>query len=842
MLATFFDEGALVPVFTNLFVIGEAGEDIERPGPTSRNRVATASPLPSSASESSPPLTISSGAKAGAYSPRASRFAAEHNFNPAGDRRLRSRRPGARTAICVGRTKRGFGDVARRQSGLRADNRAPHARVAGVDGAVHAARLGGRHGARRAARAHQDGIRRSWPISRSTTWSRSARSGRCSDSPDLNAEFIDGRIVRTMRTYIWLSRCDTPRGLLAPVVRDAQRLSIGELAQAHEAAERQGRRRNHRAGRSVGRHLHRQQSRQLGIESFTPVINAPQVAILGVGAIQPKPVRRDGLVDRRRRPRPVAHLRPPGDRRRAGRALPADSPREDRTRGIGRPDADHYSEDLEACRSPSSSNRISVFAQRGHPVRRYSGERVRQDGRAGARRVHQGRPARHLAGHVRDSASSRPRSTRSRPRGPTKASPTTTPGPAHLSIGQEAAAVGMAFSLGPDDHIFGSHRSHGEILAKGFSAIRQLSDDELLEIMQSYRDGALLRPVEKATPARSKSWRSASSSTAPTARSSRAKPASIAGSAARCTPSSRRSASIRTTRSSAARARSRLARRSSSASTASPASSSRTSATRRSAAVRSGKGITFSAMDQYRKLWDASLGGGLPIIFNCMNNFYGMGGQPLGETMGVQSIARLGAGVNPEQMHAERVNGYDPLPVIDAFRRKRQVLQEGRGRSCSTRSPIASAATRRPTRRATGRRKRSSAGSRPIRSAPSASKLLDARRARRTTRSTSAKAEIEVDDPRHVAPRRRSRGQPARGGRFRAGRRGDVLEPARREVRRARAGIAAAARRTTRACSRFAARSARRHINGQPVPKMKASTSAMRSSKRCCTVSPSIPR
>ena len=70
-------------------------------------------------------------------------------------------------------------------------------------------------------------------------------------------------------------------------------------------------------------------------------------------------------------------------------------------------------------------------------------------------------------------------------------------GPAHLSIGQEAAAVGMAFSLTPDDHVFGSHRSHGEILAKGFSAIRQLSEDKLLEIMESCRDGAVLRPVEK---------------------------------------------------------------------------------------------------------------------------------------------------------------------------------------------------------------------------------------------------------------------------------------------------------------------------------------------------------
>ncbi|MBC8138285.1 MAG: dehydrogenase, partial [Fibrella sp.] len=33
-------------------------------------------------------------------------------------------------------------------------------------------------------------------------------------------------------------------------------------------------------------------------------------------------------------------------------------------------------------------------------------------------------------------------------------------GPAHLSIGQEASAVGQAFLLGVDDHIFGSHRSH----------------------------------------------------------------------------------------------------------------------------------------------------------------------------------------------------------------------------------------------------------------------------------------------------------------------------------------------------------------------------------------------
>ena len=67
-------------------------------------------------------------------------------------------------------------------------------------------------------------------------------------------------------------------------------------------------------------------------------------------------------------------------------------------------------------------------------------------------------------------------------------------GPAHLSIGQEASAVGQAFLLSADDHIFGSHRSHGEILAKGLSAIRHFSDEDLEHVMRSYRDGAVLAP------------------------------------------------------------------------------------------------------------------------------------------------------------------------------------------------------------------------------------------------------------------------------------------------------------------------------------------------------------
>ena len=72
----------------------------------------------------------------------------------------------------------------------------------------------------------------------------------------------------------------------------------------------------------------------------------------------------------------------------------------------------------------------------------------------------------------------------------------TYPGPAHLSLGQEANAVGQAYLLSKDDFIFGSHRSHSEILAKGLSCIEKLSEKELLTIMNDFFGGIILHAVE----------------------------------------------------------------------------------------------------------------------------------------------------------------------------------------------------------------------------------------------------------------------------------------------------------------------------------------------------------
>ncbi len=89
--------------------------------------------------------------------------------------------------------------------------------------------------------------------------------------------------------------------------------------------------------------------------------------------------------------------------------------------------------------------------------------------------------------------------------------------------------------------------------------------------------------------------------------------------------------------------------------------------------------LHFATMGQLWTLWEPEYRGGLPIVFAIMDNFYGMGGQPRGETMGFQRLATLAAGLNRWNFHAETVDGNNPLAVIDAFRRKLPVLEAGEG-------------------------------------------------------------------------------------------------------------------------------------------------------------------
>ena len=250
----------------------------------------------------------------------------------------------------------------------------------------------------------------------------------------------------------------------------------------------------------------------------------------------------------------------------------------------------------------------------------------------------------------------------------------THPGPAHLGIGQEAAYVGQAYYLNEDDFSFGSHRSHGEILARGLRAVESMDEAKLNEIMSTFSDGSIRKVVDDGTKdvralgrdfllygmicetfGRKNGFNKGlggsmhafftpfgiypnnaivggSGSIAPGAalyKLSNKKPGivvcNIGDAATACGPV--------------------------------------------------WEGMVFSSMDQYRTLWGED-GGGMPIIFNIWNNSYGMGGQTNGETMGYGMPARIGAALNPMQMHAERVDGYNPLAVIDAYRRKKDLVKK----------------------------------------------------------------------------------------------------------------------------------------------------------------------
>ncbi len=253
------------------------------------------------------------------------------------------------------------------------------------------------------------------------------------------------------------------------------------------------------------------------------------------------------------------------------------------------------------------------------------------------------------------------------------------PGPAHLSIGQEASAVGMAYNLTSDDFIFGSHRSHGEILAKGLSAINKLNEETLYSIMKNHFGGGALKAVEKGFHgdikelaihfllygalaeifARENGFNKGLGGSMHvffTPFGIYPNNAIVGGSgdisvgAALYKRINRKPGIV--------------------------------VCNIGDASLGCGpvwEGICFATMDQYNKLWDGEYRGGLPLIFNFMNNLYGMGGQTMGETMGYGILARTGAGVNPEEMYSERIDGYNPLAVIDAFRRKKKLLEEKKG-------------------------------------------------------------------------------------------------------------------------------------------------------------------
>ena len=330
VLETFFDEGALVPVFTNLFVIGEAGESVDafRPQGAAAPAVKEAAATPDAPKAERQVARPAPPAPSGSFSPRARRFAAEHDFHPGAvtgsgpagrvledDLRQQFYESPRVSSLANKRIAEGMeiggegsgtggmvlssdlvppGPAATRMSGIRTTigRRMRESLATTAQYTLHTSANAGGLLLLRAKIKASTGM----PDININDLVTFCAIQALLAVPDVNVEFIDGKVHKHREVHIGFA-CDTPRGLMVPVVRDAHALTAGQLSVRMKELTAQAVKGTVSPDDLSGGTFTVSNLGGLGIESFTPVLNPPQVAILGVDSIQLKPVRREGRIE-----------------------------------------------------------------------------------------------------------------------------------------------------------------------------------------------------------------------------------------------------------------------------------------------------------------------------------------------------------------------------------------------------------------------------------------------------------------------------------------------------------------------------------------------------------------
>ncbi|MBC8289569.1 MAG: 2-oxo acid dehydrogenase subunit E2 [Planctomycetes bacterium] len=103
--------------------------------------------------------------------------------------------------------------------------------------------------------------------------------------PVMNSQWTDEGIVESDGIHIGLA-VDTEAGLLVPVVRDVDQLSLGEVTQQSQSLIERARNRSCSPAELSGGTFSITNLGAFGVDFFTPILNSPQTAILGLGAIR----------------------------------------------------------------------------------------------------------------------------------------------------------------------------------------------------------------------------------------------------------------------------------------------------------------------------------------------------------------------------------------------------------------------------------------------------------------------------------------------------------------------------------------------------------------------------
>ncbi|MGA2544390.1 MAG: dehydrogenase E1 component subunit alpha/beta [Verrucomicrobiota bacterium] len=243
-------------------------------------------------------------------------------------------------------------------------------------------------------------------------------------------------------------------------------------------------------------------------------------------------------------------------------------------------------------------------------------------------------------------------------------------GPTHVSVGQEGTAAGACCALQLPDNITSTHRGHGESLAKGTVAIRQMTDEQLRrrvpncpssrheDLVQAALEHHVYRTIcelfgkdDGYCRGRGGSMHIADFTVGHLGAN-----AIVGGGVPIATG--------------AALANRYLQRGNVVCCFAGDG------------AYANGvvlESLNFAAQAQFTNHLASGRKSGLPIIFLVCNNHYGMTHRSDDEVMGVDHIARRPAGFADNNMHSEIVNGMNVLAVRDAVLRAAQLCRDGNG-------------------------------------------------------------------------------------------------------------------------------------------------------------------
>jgi len=326
VLDTFFGEGELIPVFTNICAIGSPGESVEQFRPRQEAKPPERASEERKAEPSAAPAVEARSAMA--LSPRARRFAEEHVFHPPS---VAGSGPGGRVleadlkSLYAASPK--VSSLARKQ--VRA-GREIQGTGSGINGMILAMDLA-EPPVRMSSLRERIARRMRESLASTAQYTLNASAGATgllrlrqkikarrqggglpdinindmvlfctvralAEMPELNAELIDGKVHPRANIHLGFA-CDTSKGLLAPVVRNCEKLSIGELAQRVKELTELATGGSISPDDLAGATFTVSNLGSLGIESFTPILNPPQVAILGVNSIELKPIRRDDRIE-----------------------------------------------------------------------------------------------------------------------------------------------------------------------------------------------------------------------------------------------------------------------------------------------------------------------------------------------------------------------------------------------------------------------------------------------------------------------------------------------------------------------------------------------------------------